>query len=286
MSVYVKNGNIIIQSVSYIEPVFAASYIDIEVQAEVTMPDVLAVDIITPTDSVSILSGKNLTDTYSGFQDTQVIDFGKNPSDTITMVDDTDIDVWIEKILSEMQSVADAKAIAVTKAPFTDAVSPLDLKAYQLTKALAEVVNTPVDTTARIVNKVFADSISFTDVAQAFKLYIRDFNETLSVPDDEDLTIQQPKTEIAAATDNSFRGVNKPLTEGITLIDGMDGDLDFDFIKVVSELVAPLDAKVVDFQPTKADNVLTTSSGILAMQDYCDITYFLEDYVGISRTFT
>lgn len=286
MSVYVKNGNIIIQSVSYIEPVFAASYLDIAVQAEVTMPDVLAVDIITPADDLDISFAKRLADTYSGFRDAAALGFDKASVDSITMVDDTDIDVWIEKILSEIQSVAEAKAITFNKAPFTDAVSPLDLKAYQLTKALAEVVNTPVDATARIVNKVFADSVTFTDIAVVFKLYIRAFSETLTVPDDEDLDIQQSKTEVAAATDNSFRGVNKPLTEGITLIDGMDGDLDFDFIKVVSELVAPLDAKVVDFQPTKADNVLTSSSGILAMQDYCDITYFLEDYVGISRTFT
>ena len=34
-----------------------------------------------------------------------------------------------------------------------------------------------------------------------------------------------------------------------------------------------------------SDTASTTDAGLLIMQDYCDITYFLEDYVGTSRTF-
>lgn len=363
MAVYVRNGNIILQSVSYVQPVFSASYLQVQIEAVVTMPDVLAVDIIDPTDDLSLSFSKALTDTYSDFEEIVSKSTLKSPSDTITMVDDTDIDVWIEKILTELQVISDSdkfdlskkvppevvtaidllakqynkklvdslpgftdtttrsfgkkltdsvlmeddtdidvwiqkvltdiqattdkRIMAFTKAPFLEAIGIQDVRRYVLTKALSETINTPLDTTARVINKVLKDSVSITDVVTAFKLYIRNFSDSVSVPDDGDnLVISQPKTETASATDASFRGVNKPFVEGITLIDGMDGDLDFSFIKVVSELVAPLDAKVVDFRPTKADNVLTSSSGILAMQDYCDITYFLEDYVGTSRSFT
>ena len=56
------------------------------------------------------------------------------------------------------------------------------------------------------------------------------------------------------------------------------------------------DSVVVDDFPVTDDpeltfgkNVLdattTSDAGLLVMQDYCDITYFLEDYVGTSRTF-
>lgn len=36
---------------------------------------------------------------------------------------------------------------------------------------------------------------------------------------------------------------------------------------------------------TILDTATSTDSGSLIMQSYCDITYFLEDYVGTSRTF-
>ena len=363
MAITVSPDRIILTGVSYIEASFEASWTDVAVFAEVTFPDVLSVDIVSPVDLLTKATTKSLVDIYSDFQDTTslvtlkalneavlmqddtdidvwiekilkefqtVVDSdrfdlakkaspevvaaldllakqytkklvdtlpgftdvttknaGKKLSESVVMQDDTDIDVFIEKVLADMQATTDKRVMVFTKAPFLELIGVSDARRYTLTKALSEVINTPVDTTARVINKVLADSVTLTDVAAAFKLYIRSFTETVTVPDDGDnLVISKPRTETASATDTSFRGVNKPLTEGITLIDGMDGDLDFTFIKVVSELVAPLDAKVVDFKPTKADNVLTSSSGILAMQDYCDITYFLEDYVGTSRAFT
>ena len=169
MAVYVKNGNIILQSVSYVQPVFSASYMDIQIEAEVTMPDVLAVDIVSPVDNLNLTFGKTLTDTYSGFQDVVTRGLTKPLVDSVTTLDDADVDVWIEKLLTDIQSVAESKAISLQKAPFVDAVTPLDLKAYQLAKALADVVNAPVDATAKVINKVFADSISLPDAVVVFK---------------------------------------------------------------------------------------------------------------------
>ena len=362
MAITVSPDRIILTGVSYIEASFEASWTDVAVFAEVTFPDVLSVDIVTPTDLLTKSTTKSLVDVYSDFQDTTNLSTIKALNEAILMEDDTDIDVWIEKILNEFQAVADSdsfdlakkaapeviaaldllarqynkklvdtlpgfidvttknagktlldsvlmeddtdidvfiekvlvdiqattdkRVMSFTKAPFLELIDVSDARLYTLTKALSEVINTPVDTTARVINKVLADSVTLTDVATVFKLYIRSFADSFSIPDDDNLVISKPRTETTSATDTSFRGVSKPIAEGIILIDGMDGDLDFSFIKVVSELVAPLDAKVVDFKPTKADNVLTSSSGILAMQDYCDITYFLEDYVGTSRAFT
>lgn len=286
MAITVSPDRVILTGVSYVEAEFQASWTDVAVFAEVTFPDVLTVDVVNPLDVLDISFSKALSDTYSGFQDTQVIDFSKNPSDTVTMVDDVDIDIWIEKYLADLQAIADEKALAFNKGTISDSVVATEVKVYALTKVFADSISQPVEFVARTVNKVFSDAISFTDAADAFKLYIREFDDTLSVPDDEDLTIQQPKTEVAAATDASYYGFTKPLLDGITLIDGMDGDLDFLFFKATNDLLAGSDAKSVDFQSNKADNALTNSSGILSVQDYCDITYFLEDYVGISRTFT
>ena len=202
------------------------------------------------------------------------------------MEDDVDIDIWIEKYLVEVQSLADAKTLAFNKGTISDGVTATEIKVYALTKALADSIAQPVELVAKTVNKVFADSFSMADAATVFKLYIRSFDESVTLPDFDFLSVSPEKTDSASAIDEKYWSVSKNLTEGITLIDGMDGDLDFLFIKVVSELLVPSDAKFVDFQPNKADNVSTSSSGVLAVQDYCDITYFLQDYVGTSRTIT
>jgi len=47
-------------------------------------------------------------------------------------------------------------------------------------------------------------------------------------------------------------------------------------------------ADVVALAPRVAiiDQPVASDSGLLVMQDYCDISYFAEDYVGVSRAFT
>lgn len=304
MTVIVRRDRILVTSVSYVEPEVSASYIDLEatasyidlqatasyidiqVFAEVTMPDVLSVEVINPMDNAAIFFGKQLSTTYSGFLDSETIHFGKGNFDTVTMVDDTDIDVWIDKYFKDIQVIAEAKAVAYQKGVISDSITELDLQAFHLTKAFADTINTPLDKTVRLVHKALADSISFTDHATANKLFEREFSDSILAPDFSFWDLYEPKTDAATVSEDSTFSVDKVVSENLTLIDGMDGDLDFAFVKVVSELVAPSDAKTVDFMLAKADNVLSSSSGILSMQDYCDITYFLEDYVGVSRTFT
>jgi hypothetical protein len=37
--------------------------------------------------------------------------------------------------------------------------------------------------------------------------------------------------------------------------------------------------------PAKSDSASMTDTGAVKMQGYCDITYFAEDYVGVTFTF-
>lgn len=135
-------------NVVYMQPAAKTSYMEVKVQAEVTFPDIYAVDVITPTDLVTL---------------------------------------------------------AVSKG-FNDSITNMETTAFTLTKALA-------------------DSLTLTD----------SFYEDLETLADS-------------------MGVSDTQTLATTL--------------------------------GKDDNVSTSSSGILVMQNYSDITYFLEDYVGSSTSFT
>ena len=272
--------------VSYLQPTFTTSYIDVQVSAAVTFPDVLSVDVVTPTDLVALTTTKALADVYSGFQDQAVRSFVKARTDSVTMTDDIDIDFFLQKLLADTQGVTDAQAYQLLKALFENLTSA-DAKQLSFVKELADIVNTPVDSVAYTIEKAIADSVTLTDVAQAFKLYIRDFSDSFSTPDAYFLDIQPgQEQDSAAVSDTETLSVDKNLSETLNLLDNMDGDIEYVFVKLVSELLVASDAQAVDFASNKSDNAVLSSSGILSMQDYCDITYFLEDYVGVSRTFT
>lgn len=285
MGIKVDPSKAVVAAVSYVEPEFHASWLEVQVLAEATFPDVLAVDVVTPTDLTTLAFAKSLQDVTAGFSDVVTRATSKAAADSVVMFDDADIDYWIDKHLADLQTLADATAI-ITGKPLVDTVTPADVAALEATKTLADLVGAPTDAVANVIYKSLADSFSFTDAAQAFKLYIRTFDETLSTPDASALEPQQPKTETATASDVKVLGVSKGLSEGLNLIDNMDGDIEYAFVKVIGELLVSSDTQVIDLTTLKSDNILTSSDGVLVQQDYCDITYFATDYVGTSRTFT
>jgi hypothetical protein len=284
MAIDVIRSKIVIAGLSYIKPVFRANYLQIKVIAEVTMPDVLNVDIVTPVDLVTLSTTKSLSDVTDGFTDVLVRVFGKALADSALGTDI--LTRTVQKNLANIQVLADAKQISLFKA-LADLTSPEDLAALSTIKTLADTISVPTDSVANAIHKVFADSVTLIDFAQAFKLYIRSFDDTLTAPDLYSDFFESGVTEDqATVADQSFRATGKIFTEGLNAIDNMDGDLTYAFVKVIGQILTTPDLQIIDFSTQKADNIDIDSSGILSMQDYCDITYFLEDYVGLSRTFT
>lgn len=251
MAIDVLRSKIVLAGLSYIKPVFKASYIEVGVTAEVTFPDVLTVDIVTPTDIIRLEAQKVLLDNTNGFSDYLNFNFQKRIQDSSVILDSL--------VIGDIQPH----------------------------RASADVISTPLDYLNNTFSKVLADSVTLTDVADAFKLYIRDYADSVLPVDQTAITdVPGTKTDSASTLDLSTLSTGKNVSDGLNLHDDMDGILDFAFVKVTSELLASSDSNAIVFTGQKADNIATSSSGVLSMQDYCDITYFLEDYVGISRTFT
>lgn len=195
---------------SYVQPSVGVSYTQINVCAEVTFPDVLSVDIITPADQVYLDVSKPLTETLT------------HPTEQLSLA---------------------------TQKQITNFV------------ALSESIVTTLT-------------------------YIRTFSENIFTADAPVIAFNKPRTDAVVIGEDSAYNLSKPLTELVSMTDNMDTNIQHNFIKVINEFTVNTDAQVIDFAPNKADNVATGSSGYLLMQNYCDITYFLEDYVGSYRTFT
>lgn len=244
-------------------------------------------DAAAPTDLATLATTKQLADVYAGFQD-QITSKSvtKGLTDSFTMEDSIDIEYWIEKSLADTQAIADLAAITSNKL-FTDSSAISDSLANTTQKRLDDLLNSPIDSISAIdVVKGLSESQAIADSIQTTLVFIRDVADTLVSSDLAALTSIFKKSEILATSDDDTFSVSKGLTEALNLIDNMDGDIEYNIVKLVGELLASTDSPAIAFATQMSDNAVTSSSGVLAMQDYSDITYFLENYVGISRTFT
>lgn len=130
MTIDVIRSKIVIAGLSYIQPVFRADYLQIRVIAEVTMPDFLGVEILTPTDLITLETQKGFADSTAGFTDGQIVDTAKGISDLATItealvvililirefsdtfgVDETSFLLDISKVLTENPLVSDTLAL-------------------------------------------------------------------------------------------------------------------------------------------------------------------------------
>ena len=194
---------------TYIEPVFQAFWLDVQVEARTTMPDVLAVEILTTTDNTSL---------------------------------------YLEKTKSDQMATSD----------------------YSY----------------RVAGKGLFETVSQADSIHIVKIFIRNWDDNFSIPDFYASSFLSNKYEFQPMAEDLSWDYTKNVSELLSLTDVMDGGINYQIIKTRADSIASLDAYRVDFSANKADNVSTSSSGVLSMQDYCDITYFLEDYVGLSRAFS
>ena len=216
----------------------------------------------------------------------------------------------LTKPFSEALGGTDLSTLLVTK-PFSDAFSVTDADTLAITKALSE-------SPALTDSQTFDISMSFSD--QAF--VTDDLDGEATAEDDQEIqfvkvrsdggvltdsfaktvTFVRAFTETPAANDDPSFDVTKPLTEGPSASDSFSKVVTFSRSFTESPSVADsdtlntgknlsdnggiIDSQVVQFTKASSDSGVAADSGSLRSQGYCDFTYFAEDYVGASRTFT
>lgn len=165
-----------------------------------------------------------------------------------------------------------------------EVVTPTDFFSLTTTKGFSEDVS-QLD---EIKNFDFAKGLSETpalvDNIVTTLIFIRNLTETITLLDDFARSILPD--DAIGSVDTYVSSFDKVVNESIVLLDNMDGDIEFQLVKTTSESLVANDSQIFDVLVVKSENTTLSSSGFLAMQDYSDITYFAEDYVGIARTFT
>jgi hypothetical protein len=165
-----------------------------------------------------------------------------------------------------------------------------DVVALAVAKQFADTVDatTTVDDLTLQVVKGLNDSVSFTEVFSAVRVFVRDLTDSVAPADRPYKTTSKPFADTYSISDVSLQALTKRIFDGVAMndsFDATDGSL-FVFAKGVSNIVFAVDTKVFSHNKPFGDMIGASDEGLLVSQNYCDPTYFAEDYIGESRTFT
>jgi hypothetical protein len=94
----------------------------------------------------------------------------------------------------------------------------------------------------------------------------RYITDSVSVSDQFTQLLNKGVSDSVSTSDTSTRSPGKGLADSVSTGDSF--------------------SRTVNYNRNFSDSAVADSSGSLRSQGYCDFTYFAEDYVGYSRTFT
>jgi hypothetical protein len=166
------------------------------------------------------------------------------------------------KYTTDIFSVADAASLNTSKVADADAFTLADDTAFGTIKGLS-------------------DTTSLSDSVLTVLIFIRDFADTASPTDAKTLLISPAYSDAVTPSDTTTLSSGKTLTDSFALSDLAAQS----FSRFTADTVSASDSSVVTSDKGFSDSLSLSDSGTVISQDYCDITYFLTDYVGESRTF-
>lgn len=275
--------------VSYVLPVTAIDYIALQVTAESdsTNKNPYVADTLVFVDAKVIAFAKTLAD--SGFitpTDALAHKTDKAVADSVSLVEN------FSKLLIFIRRFADTLAIS-------------EALALDLGKALYDTA-AATDAATREISKLIPDGVAMNDEADTtdglLVLFTKAFTNMAFVADAKTVDFVKAVTDSVSPADTLASLFAKLLSDTVLFADA--ASLGFGLAKTDSvsatELIAialivgrsvndsVTMADSTSLAPNKglSDSASVDDSGALLSQGYCDITYFAEDYVGESRTFT
>ena len=233
------------------------------------------------TDATALASQKRLSSSFGS------IDF------TTTAVDKANFDSVAtsdgvlkvpNKGLSDSFSQTDA-ALRNTSKALANTLITTDTKSYAFTRPVASSFGS-TDFATTHLTKVNADSFSFTH--SLAKVVNSRLTDTFSHVDSTAMSADKALAHSVTATDTHSKVIGRVISDGFAMNDFADlaDGITYQTVKYVNNLAFVSDAKVLSNSLAKTDTVSLVSYGILSSQNYCDMSYFAEDYVGLSRTFS
>jgi hypothetical protein len=228
-------------------------------------------DEVTPPDAISVSALKALADGFAMNDGSEAVD-GSTYS--------------FSKGIQNVAFANDATATAALKA-LQDTQPVQELISKTLSRPLSDLFDFTDDETVAAL-KGLSDSVTMEDTLVTLLLFIRDFDDTVSVGDLR-ATVFTPavKVEQISVADVDTFVYQKNLADSVDEEDGADilSALQHSTTKGFGNQIFAGEAKSLIFATSRVESVAVADAGLLSVQDYCDLSYFAEDYVGLSQSF-
>ena len=274
--------------VSYVLPAAAISYINMKLEASLDVlnknPYVSDTQIVI--DKAVLAVAKQFSD---GFSTTDAITgkvFGLNKADSVVATEDIiDIVITFIRNFADAASISDAVAVDTAKALF-DSVGNTDTDSYDFSKFIPDGVAMQdgadvQDGNVHHFEKYITNMTFPTDVNQKF--FEKLLSDTFSTLDALSVSFSRSLLDSFSFTDTQTFDFGIVKSDSVNTTESLASA----FSKQISpDSIAFSDQIVKNPGKGLSDSAVPEDVGSLRSQGYCDITYFAEDYVGESRTFT
>lgn len=260
-----------------------------------------AVDTVNATDDVdaeaSILDDQEMqfakarTDTAAATESlSKQVGYNRTHADAFSAVDLASLSP--EKFFSDVGTVADDVVLARSKG-LSDTPRVSDNAVRQTTRLLTDdgVVS---DTHAVTQSKAISNATSVSDSVLLARS--KGITDTGYVAENNIFSVGKGLSNSAGATDSftSQRAFSRSFTDTAYATDDIDGaasildDQEMQFVKARTDIASVSDSIIVlkTIPLVLTETPSATDAGSLRSQGFADFTYFAEDFVGASRTFT
>jgi hypothetical protein len=191
---------------------------------------------------------------------------------------------FFTKARTDSFGLVDSKSFLLAR-PAVDSFTFTDSTRLTPTKVLADSF-TQADAVTRAFNKARTDSFTLPDTMT--RSSVKSLQDSFNQADSNTKAVNKVLADAFAFTELLSRSLNRTIQDGFAMNDTADlaDGITYQTVKYVNNLAFVTDAKVLSSSLRKTDSVSLVSAGLLTSQSYCDLSYFAEDYVGISRTFS
>jgi hypothetical protein len=276
-------------------PVAEIAYIDLSLSVVVDRSGrfkFLPGDSVSLTDLYTFVLSRPLSDVVAAATDDTFVSALKVLADAFGMNDGSEaFDGATYSFSKGIQNVAFATdAVATSLAKLNegqDQIALLDSAVKILSRPLFDSAGV-ADNETIIALKALSDSAELQDVVALVLVVIREFNDAVDAIDAESkLFTPAVKVEQIEVADDDTIDVQKALADGFAMNDGsetVDGSV-YSFAKGISNVAFVADEDSLIFTTSRVESADVADAGLVSAQNYCDVSYFAQDYVGVSQSF-
>lgn len=247
-------------------------------------------DYVNEVDQLTVAFGKGVLTYQNAIDQITQIAVTKLVQDDYSVSDAVSIMVGFARSYADSVSTSDTiTSFGVVKG-LIDQIASLDALAMSLTKQLADTVVVIDNADANS-----GDGLEYTDVKPssdavgasdlAVSALTKLLTDTVSITEALQQVVTKLLTDTAIAVEQAALELGRPVSDTTTPSDLFDRVFDANLTASDSFLTLDVLASI-DVSKLLTDAANAVSSGSLRMTDYVDITYFAEDYVGSTRTFS